>query len=258
MKISKLCQILILLTVVSFATARRLSEEQLAPVEEEKPALTYDEENELADPISLSETSFDEDKELEDPTSLSETSGDDEEVAKDIATPRTTSRFDFPSYKERRVDWCKNWASNCGKPAADLFCRNMGYQRSTSFMIQNNHGGPTNVLGHDGMVCWAPFCDSFRYINCFKPTPPMLCRGTRNLGPHLWGQRIDDVKCGRCPTGTTQSDYNVRVWHTGDAGSCAYRGWRYPWRPGDCSIRLRFIESGGMLTGKCHWRLERI
>ena len=122
-------------------------------------------------------TSNDEEHELEDPTFLSETSGRQEndsgdsitlpEGANDMATPKMISTFQFPSYDRLRVDWCKNWASNCGKPAADLFCRLMGYQRSTSFRIQRKHGGPTNVLDHDGMVCWAPFCDSFQYIDCF-------------------------------------------------------------------------------------------
>ena len=55
-----------------------------------------------------------------------------------------------------RVDWCLNWAANCGKPAAEAFCQARGFRQATSFQSQQT-GGPTWVAG-DRKICLQPAC----------------------------------------------------------------------------------------------------
>jgi hypothetical protein len=72
--------------------------------------------------------------------------------------------FDAPSY---RIDWCLHWGTQCGKPAADQFCRDMGYAGSRSFSIAENIGAqsPTFVIG-DHRMCAQPECDGFSSLSC--------------------------------------------------------------------------------------------
>jgi hypothetical protein len=38
-----------------------------------------------------------------------------------------------PKYKGLSVDWCARFEQDCGQPAADAFCKTVGYARATSF-----------------------------------------------------------------------------------------------------------------------------
>ena len=63
------------------------------------------------------------------------------------------------------VDWCATWATNCGQPAADLFCRSQGFPRAerwTRAMEQR-----TYVLG-DARFCdsTTPACGALRDVVC--------------------------------------------------------------------------------------------
>jgi len=64
------------------------------------------------------------------------------------------------------LDWCKTWAVNCGKPAADYYCRSKGHKKSVGFQKENNIGY-TRIL-KTGQTCNAPGCDSFKSIKCEK------------------------------------------------------------------------------------------
>ena len=61
------------------------------------------------------------------------------------------------------VDWCVNWAANCGQPGADNFCRVNGYARATSF--KTYQPGRTYVIG-DNRFCAAEFCIGFAQVVC--------------------------------------------------------------------------------------------
>ena len=63
-----------------------------------------------------------------------------------------------------RIDWCLNWATNCGKPAADAFCKSRGFQRATSFETRLT-GGPTWVAG-DRRICQLPECTALNAVMC--------------------------------------------------------------------------------------------
>jgi hypothetical protein len=82
------------------------------------------------------------------------------------ASPAAPKLFVKPTHpKGLRLDWCKKWASNCGKPAADEFCKRKGFSKSSANPI-DPHVGLTRVLQDDRMVCWGQPCDSFKYIVC--------------------------------------------------------------------------------------------
>lgn len=75
--------------------------------------------------------------------------------------------FDRPMYQGNRLDWCVTWAQNCGKPAADAYCRHQGFTHATRFEQAPNIGGrrSTRLIG-TGAICDQPACDGFRFIRC--------------------------------------------------------------------------------------------
>ena len=75
--------------------------------------------------------------------------------------------FKKPTYRGRRVDWCKRWAKDCGGPAATAFCRRQGFGLAAAWAIDENIGAtnPTIVIA-DNAVCNQQFCDGFRFITC--------------------------------------------------------------------------------------------
>ena len=81
----------------------------------------------------------------------------------------TISTFRQPTYNGKRLDWCLEWGSNCGKPAADAFCVLSGYDESTARSMDRNIGldSPTYVL-KAGRTCASSGCDGFRRITCQK------------------------------------------------------------------------------------------
>jgi hypothetical protein len=96
-----------------------------------------------------------------------------------------TQTFVAPAVNGVRIDWCAHFGRDCGKPAADLFCREMQFDQAANFAIEENvgaRGQPTLVFG-DGALCQAPECDGFRSITCSKtsvaeptrtPRPPIV------------------------------------------------------------------------------------
>jgi hypothetical protein len=83
-------------------------------------------------------------------------------------TPPTgvEGRFDRPLYKNgpERLDYCDHFATHCGKPAADDYCRMMGYDRASKF--EPEHASPTRVINF-GQTCTGPNCTAFKFILCF-------------------------------------------------------------------------------------------
>lgn len=69
-----------------------------------------------------------------------------------------------------KLDWCLTWGRNCGRPAADAYCRRRGHPFSTGFAKRNNVP-PTRIIT-TGQICNGGFCDSFRYIRCKSGSRP--------------------------------------------------------------------------------------
>lgn len=89
----------------------------------------------------------------------------------DAAPPEQTTQpermFRRPRHKEHRLDSCLYSGKECGKPAADAWCRQQGYSRASKLEIEENIGAatPTLVLG-DGRVCADMECDGFQSVTC--------------------------------------------------------------------------------------------
>jgi hypothetical protein len=68
-----------------------------------------------------------------------------------------------------RVDWCLNWGRDCGRPAANAFCRRKGYDRAKSFRKDPSVKTTTLVQGAR-RTCngRARHCDAFKRIRCTR------------------------------------------------------------------------------------------
>lgn len=73
--------------------------------------------------------------------------------------------YQDPMYKGARLDWCRDWAKNCGKPAAVAFCQNKGFATAATFKQDKDPGGSTKVIG-SGKMCEGDNCTSFSSITC--------------------------------------------------------------------------------------------
>lgn len=74
--------------------------------------------------------------------------------------------FANPVWKDRRLDVCLRWAADCGKPAADAFCRAKGYSDALHAVPDANPGySQTRVISSD-QICDKPFCAGFQQIIC--------------------------------------------------------------------------------------------
>ena len=73
-----------------------------------------------------------------------------------------------------RLDWCKLYGGQCGKPAADKFCQTKGFTQSNNFEEAPDIGAstPTVVIG-TGQQCADPSCDGFTFVTCEKPDAPL-------------------------------------------------------------------------------------
>lgn len=76
-------------------------------------------------------------------------------------------RFDRPMLAGVRLDWCHTWATNCGKAAADEFCKKQHYSGAVSWGSERVQ--QTRVISTD-QICQvgknSPICDAFTYIIC--------------------------------------------------------------------------------------------
>lgn len=81
--------------------------------------------------------------------------------------PIPTERvFANPVWKNHRLDVCLRWASDCGKPAADAFCRARGYSDALHAEQDAETGySSTRVISSD-QTCDKPFCRGFQQIIC--------------------------------------------------------------------------------------------
>lgn len=81
-----------------------------------------------------------------------------------------STEFSEPTVRGVRVDLCKHNGRECGKPAADLFCREMGFSRSIGHVPDPRMGarGIQSLIFGDGMLCNGPQCRGFGSIICLK------------------------------------------------------------------------------------------
>jgi hypothetical protein len=87
------------------------------------------------------------------------------------AASAASKTINKPMFNGNRLDWCLKWSADCGKPAADAFCKAQGYQTAVKFEPERRIGSqtPTRLIG-TGATCDLPYCDGFRLITC-ETTP---------------------------------------------------------------------------------------
>lgn len=86
-------------------------------------------------------------------------------------------RYNYPYVKDGfgrfgLLDWCRDWGTQCGKPAAEAFCKQAdggARPRSTDFghWPRAGHHGATVVISTRD-TCELPRCEGFSYIVCRK------------------------------------------------------------------------------------------
>ncbi len=99
-------------------------------------------------------------------------------------------RFLNPSIGGYRLDWCRRWGQECGKPAADAFCRSRGFKEAVAFQEAFDIGArtPTKIIS-SGKICSDSFCDGFEFIECAGRQADGATTGeatARILGPGRW------------------------------------------------------------------------
>jgi hypothetical protein len=82
--------------------------------------------------------------------------------------------FAKPKENGVRVDWCLNWGSQCGRPAADRFCQAKGFPQSNDFVEDVDVGstGISTLVTGTNQICRGGYCDAFTYITCAGPDAP--------------------------------------------------------------------------------------
>jgi hypothetical protein len=74
--------------------------------------------------------------------------------------------FINPGANGYRIDQCREWEQNCGKPAADAFCVNNGFAYSKHVYPDFKPGKTTTRVIGSGEICDQPFCAGFYKIIC--------------------------------------------------------------------------------------------
>lgn len=82
------------------------------------------------------------------------------------ATEAAVRNYFAPALDGTRLDACLSNADDCGKPAADAFCKVQGYRESVLFQREPVNG--SRRLG-SGESCEGSACIGFRQIKCYQP-----------------------------------------------------------------------------------------
>ena len=84
------------------------------------------------------------------------------------APGRSTSSqvFANPENNGYRLDVCREWGANCGKPAADAFCAAKGFSGSLQHAPDPEPGYASTRVISSGQICKGSFCTGFQQIIC--------------------------------------------------------------------------------------------
>jgi len=74
--------------------------------------------------------------------------------------------FANPGWNGHRLDFCREWGVNCGKPAADAFCQSKGFSDAMNAVADRETGYSSTSLISSGQICDQPFCRGFQQIIC--------------------------------------------------------------------------------------------
>jgi hypothetical protein len=84
-------------------------------------------------------------------------------------------RFVRPQIKGILIDRCSRAGKDCGKPAADLFCREQKFGSASKFSIDKSAGrrGLQTIALRDGHLCKSRRCQAFQSITCVREIAPV-------------------------------------------------------------------------------------
>jgi hypothetical protein len=96
--------------------------------------------------------------------------------------------FNKPRYEDARLDWCLQWGTHCGQPAADTFCNRRRFTRARVFRAEVvGRSEPTRLFGSYRVCRNEPYCTAFAYITCEDPIPSNRIF----INPAWQGKRLD-------------------------------------------------------------------
>lgn len=72
--------------------------------------------------------------------------------------------YEAPQIDGVALDLCREWGQNCGKPAADLFCRRQGFLEAGDLRVEKDTP-PTRIITSNAL-CESGGCDRISWINC--------------------------------------------------------------------------------------------
>lgn len=114
------------------------------------------------------------------------------------AAQAETVTFDNPSVGSQPLDLCLSWGEGCGKPSADAWCVNNGFDESVNHVVAEDIGlaTPTRLIS-TGAVCDQAFCDGIAQVTCARPDQEEVF-----MKPKYNGKRLDicvnwGVDCGQ-------------------------------------------------------------
>ena len=79
-------------------------------------------------------------------------------------------RFPDPLVDGVPLDYCLQWGRDCGRPAADAWCRARGFAAASAFEVRLQ-SPPTRVLA-TGQVCDEAHCDRMVSVTCIGGNHP--------------------------------------------------------------------------------------
>jgi len=82
-------------------------------------------------------------------------------------TAPRAAEYSSPTYRGYHLDWCFIFEKQCGKPAADAFCRMNGQGQAVRWEKLNSPGFRTMTIGQNS-ICdpSSHVCDTFSFIEC--------------------------------------------------------------------------------------------
>lgn len=104
-------------------------------------------------------------------------------------------RYNQPMYRGYHLDWCRIFENDCGRGAADAFCRYNKQGPAANWSLWRNPGFKTMTIGQNSICDPSSHgCDSFEFIEC-QDVSRTFTRPTYR-GYRLDWCRIFEKECG--------------------------------------------------------------
>jgi hypothetical protein len=114
-----------------------------------------------------------------------------------------TRTFNYPKFRGYYVDRCLYYGQQCNQPAANAFCKAVGYDRATYYKW--DYMAPTRILA-TGQICNTPGrggCGGFTKITCIRGggAPPQPTGGGGRRPGGMACNENTDCRSGICLLG---------------------------------------------------------